>query len=136
MPTQKVEGPNWLTIKQDDFSQGVNFVDDPGDLDEKELADALNVRLTTRKIVTQRPGYTQYNSASMGATTEVRSLFNFLDFSGARLPLAQIGGSPGSLFKGSTAYSGTGSWSSILTETASALPAFFTSIFIKVLKGR
>ena len=48
MPAQKTEGPNWLTIKQDDFSQGVNFVDDPGDLEEKELADALNVRLTTR----------------------------------------------------------------------------------------
>jgi hypothetical protein len=125
MPAQQTQGPNWQTIKQDDFSGGVNFVDDPGDLEEKEVADALNVRLTTRKIIEQRPGFTQYNSSAIGASTEIRSLFNFLDFSGARIPLAQVSGSPGALYKGSAAYSGTGSWSSILTETASAKPAFF-----------
>jgi hypothetical protein len=123
MPTQQ-NAQTWLTIKQDDFSQGVNFVDDPGDLEEKEVADALNMRLTTHKIVTERPGYTQYNSSAIGASTELRSLFNFLDYSGARIPLAQVSGTPGALYKGSAAYSSTGSWSSILTETASAKPAF------------
>lgn len=129
MPTKETQGPNWLTIKQDDFSKGVNFVDDPGDLDENEISDALNMRLTTRKIVTQRPGFTQYNSSAIGASTELRSLFNFLDFSGARIPLAQASGSPGHLYKGSAAYAGTGSWSSIFTETAGAKPAFFDAMW-------
>jgi len=65
MPQQEVK--ELLEILQNDFSQGVNIVDDSADLEEKELADALNVRLTTHKAIEQREGFLQYNTAAIGA---------------------------------------------------------------------
>lgn len=125
MPQQEVK--ELLEILQNDFSQGVNAVDDPGDLEEKELADALNVRLTTHKVIEQREGFVEYNTATIGAAVEVRNMFQFRDYSGALIPLAQC--NDGKLYKGSTAFPTAGTWSSILTETASAEIAFFDAMW-------
>jgi hypothetical protein len=126
MPQQQ---PDWQILKQTDFSGGVNWIDDPADLDEKELSDARNVRLTTHKIVVQRDGYTQYNSSAVGAV-EMRSMFHFKGYDGNLIPLVQIAGSPGSLLKGSAAFPGTGNLSTtIFIETASAAPAFIDAMW-------
>jgi hypothetical protein len=126
MPSQQL--PEWLRIKQDDFSLGVNWVDDPADMDEKEVADARNMRLTSRKIVEQRLGYTQYNASAIGASTHLRSLYQFRDFSEALIPLAQTNGD--ALYKGDTAFPGTGgAWTSILSETAGSSPAFMDAMW-------
>ena len=125
MPQQEVK--ELVEILQNDFSQGVNAVDDPGDLEEKELADALNVRLTTHKVIEQREGFVEYNTTTIGAAVEVRSMFHFRDYSGALIPLAQC--NDGKLYKGSTALPTAGSWSSILTETSGAEIAFFDAMW-------
>ena len=118
---------DWLKLSQEDFSLGINLVDDPADLDDKEIADARNVRLTSRKIVQQRPGFLQYNETAVGAATHIRSLFQFRDYSGALIPLAQC--SDNKLYKGSTSFPTAGAFSSILSETASSIPAFMDSMW-------
>ena len=125
---QQGEARDWVPLKQTDFSGGVNIIDDPADLTEKELADALNVRLTTKNTVRQRMGYTEYNTNAIGASTEIRSLFNFRDFSGALIPLAQCSGN--ALYHGTAAFPGTAaSWTSFFSETASSTPAFMDAMW-------
>ncbi len=120
----------WFTIKQTDFSSGVNLIDDPTDLAEQELADVLNMRCTTHKTVVQREGYTAFNSSAITGTPEVRSIFNFRDYacfvqSGTYSPIPLVQTADGYLRKGSAAFPSTGNLTtSILTETASPLPAF------------
>jgi hypothetical protein len=109
----------WTPIRQTDFSGGINIVDDPADLTEQEISDSRNVRLTTRKTIEQRLGYTQFNSSAIGAV-EVKALHHFLDYSGAFVPIAQAGNN---LYKGSAAWTGTGSWSSIHTGDCTHNPS-------------
>lgn len=126
---------DWTAIKQLDFSGGVNWMDDPADLMETELADARNVRLTTKKTVEQRLGYTQYNSTTIGASVEVKSLFHFLDYSGAWLPICQGGNN---LYRGTPAFTGTGTdcWTTatpIHTGSASTVPGFLDAMWGKLI---
>lgn len=127
---QQTDTQDWYPIKQADFSGGVNIIDDPADLAEKEIADAQNVRLTTKNTVEQRLGYTEYNTTAVGggSPVEIRSLFHFKDFSGALIPLAQCAGD--ALYKGSAAFPGTAaSWTSILSETTASTPAFIDAMW-------
>jgi hypothetical protein len=128
MPDQQSTAQDWYPLKQADFSGGVNIIDDPADLAEKEVADTLNVRLTTKNTVEQRLGYTEYNTNAIGASTEIRSLFHYKDYSGALIPLAQCSGN--ALYKGSAAFPGTAaSFTSIFSETASSTPAFIDAMW-------
>jgi hypothetical protein len=135
---QNQEGRDWIPIKQTDFSGGVNIIDDPADLTEKELADAVNVRLTTKNTVEERLGFTEYNTNAIGANTEIRSLFQFREFSTVigntttLIPIAQC--SDDYIYKGSASFPGTAaSFSKIYTavpaETANSDPAFMDAMW-------
>lgn len=123
--------PDFDIIEQKDFSGGVNIIDDPINLRENEFADARNIRVPTKTVVKQRYGYTQYNSTAIGASTEIRSLYQFEGYDQTLIPVCQASGA--AIYKGSAAFPNTGSWSSIFTETASADPASFCDQWGKLI---
>lgn len=107
------------TIRQDDFSGGVNWVTTPPKMKENELADARNVRLVDKNTLTQRYGYTKYNSSTIGASLEVRAIIQFEGYDGTFLPICQV--SDDKIYKGDTAFPGTTtSWTAAITQTASS----------------
>ena len=100
---------DFITLRQSDYSGGVNLMDDPVELKENEFADCRNIRLKSKNKIEQRLGYTEYNGTTIGASTEVRSLFHFQGYDETWIPLAQAGNN---LYKGDTAWPGTGgTWS-------------------------
>ena len=105
---------------QDDFSGGVNWVDDPIRLEKNEVADARNVYLVTKNVVKQREGFTAYNSSATGAADPVTGMAMFDDWNGTFTPVIQANGK---IYSGVGVPPATGAFTSILTETASADPA-------------
>lgn len=99
--------------EQLDFSGGINLLDDPADLEDKQVANAVNMRLVTKSTVSQRLGYAHFNTAAIAAAS-ISSLYQMRDYQNNLIPLAQCNGS---LYKGSAGFPNTGTWSSILTET-------------------
>src|SRR5512147_2817404 len=100
---------------QDDFSGGVNWVDDPIRLANNEVADARNMYLVSKGDVKQREGYTQYNETATGATDPVTAAIMLEDAKANFIPLVQTNGK---VYKGSAAFPATGTLTSIFTETA------------------
>ncbi len=123
----------WQPIDQTDFSGGVNWNDIETVLQDKEVADARNVRLTIRKSLRQRTGFTQYNATVVNdATTEIKSGIQFEDYSGSFVPVVQAG--DGKLYKGDTALPGTGgAFTAIFTEGSSPETAVMDSMWGKLV---
>jgi hypothetical protein len=63
-------------LSQDDFSGGVNMVDDPIQLAPNQVAAATNFYIVN-KTLAQRGGLVEYNSSSIGATVQVRNFVQF-----------------------------------------------------------
>jgi hypothetical protein len=115
-------------VTQLDFSGGVDIVSDPIDLTETQVSDVRNMLLSGKQL-TQRGGFVQYNSTAITTDVQVRSLYQFKNAKGTYNSLCQASATPasvGKIYAGSAGFPATGTLSSILTETAGALPAVFT----------
>ena len=127
MPQQESE---IKTFVQNDFSGGVNIVDDPVKLAENELSDARNL-VIYKTDLRQRYGYTLYNSSAIGASTGVRSAFQFRNKKGDQHLVVQA--DDGKIYLGSAAVPTVGSFSALLTESASPQVACFTEVDHKLI---
>lgn len=119
-------------IEQRDFSGGINFVDDPINLAMNEVADARNIRVLAKDVLSERLGYTEYNSTAIGASTEIRSLFQFESYDGTFVPLCQTSGSK--IYYNATAFPGTTTtWTQAIAETSGASPAIIDAMWGKAI---
>ena len=119
-------------IEQRDFSGGVNWVNDPANLGPTELADARNIRVLGKDILSQRLGFTEYNSTAIGASTEIRSLFQFESQDGTFIPVCQASGSK--IYTTTVPFPGTTTtWTQAFAETAGASPAIFDAQWGKMV---
>jgi hypothetical protein len=118
-------------IEQRDFSGGVNWVNDPANIGPTELADARNIRVLGKDILSQRLGFTEYNSTTIGASTEIRSLFQFESQDGSFVPVCQAGAK---IYTTAVAVPRTTTtWTDSFTETASASPAIMDAMWGKMV---
>lgn len=115
-----------IIIKQEGFASGVNLVNDPVHLSSTELSDSQNVLPISDNEIEQINGYTQFNNSVIGAAVGIRAIYQFKNTRGTYYPVCQC--DDGKIYVGSAGLPATGSWTSILTETASADIATFTDV--------
>jgi len=127
MPQQE---PEIKTFVQNDFSGGVNLVENPVKLADNELSDARNY-VIDKTDLRQRFGFTFYNSSAIGGAIGIRSFYQFKNLKGDQHLVAQADN--GTIYLGSAAAPTPGSFSSLLTETAGAEVACFAEIDHKLI---
>ena len=118
----------WKAIVQDDFSGGINWMDSPVNLNDNEIADCRNVRLTTKKSLTRRDGFVKYNSSAIGS--EVKKIYHFRDYTGNLIPVVQAGNN---LYKGSSAFPDTGSFTQIHAGSSGTGYGFLDAMWGKLI---
>ena len=119
----------WKAIVQDDFSGGINWMDSPVNLNDNEIADCRNVRLTTKKSLTRRDGFVKYNSSAIGSV-EVKKIYHFRDYTGNLIPVVQAGNN---LYKGSSAFPNTGSFTQIHAGSSGTSYGFLDAMWGKLI---
>ena len=119
-------------IEQRDFSGGINYVDDPINLAVNEVADARNIRVLAKDVLSERLGYTEYNSTAIGASTEIRSLYQFESYDGTFVPICQASGSK--IYYNAITFPGiTTTWTQAIAETSGASPAIMDAMWGKLI---